>query len=46
MFAVISDIRKGALPKSEIVPFGLWLLRNSFWFWFAIILIGVGMLIG
>lgn len=37
---IFHDIRTGALPRNEIVPFGVWLLGRSFWFWFALIVIG------
>ncbi len=37
MLNILKDIQNGALPAREIPGFALWLLRKSFWFWFAVI---------
>jgi hypothetical protein len=38
MKAILKDIKSGALPLGEIPGFVLYLLRQSFWFWFVIII--------
>jgi hypothetical protein len=40
---IYHDVRTGALPAEEVPGFLVWILRGiaaSFWFWFALILIG------
>ena len=41
MFNVLKDIRSGALPVSDIPGYLAWLVGKSFWFWFAIVGVGI-----
>jgi hypothetical protein len=39
MFSILKDIKSGALPKEEILPFLLWLIGRSFWPIFAVLVV-------
>jgi hypothetical protein len=43
---ILHDIRTGALPASEIVPFLLWLIGKSFWLWFGVVVAAAGIVMG
>jgi len=40
MLNLLKDIRSGALPASEIPGFIAWAIGKSFWFWFAVVVVG------
>ncbi len=40
MLSILKDIRSGALPSNQFAGYLAYLLRKSFWLWFAIIALG------
>jgi hypothetical protein len=40
MFNVLMDILSGELPIDEVPNFIFWLLGETFWLWFTVIVVG------
>lgn len=44
LLAILADIQAGVLPNG-LLDFAAYLLRRSFWIWFAIILVGAVLIV-